>query len=119
MSGKSLSPTPKDGITKYLTYDGLVETVGASTSLDSIIDLEILFLTFDEISSSSHQSVFIHTPAIERLALIDNGLAKISGKCNNLHRHTSYLLKCPAALVCIFTINTDLPFFVKCMLSII
>jgi len=95
----SMSPSPeKSGSSssspKYLTYEGLIETVGASAALDTIQDLEILFLTFEEIcpssgsgsgnrsTSNSHsnmQSVFIHLPALERLALLDNGLKRISG----------------------------------------
>jgi hypothetical protein len=78
-----------DGPTRFLTFEGLVETVGTDTPLDEITDLEILFLTFDEITDNVHTrntsqqiqnpSVFSHLPNLKRLALLDNSLKHISG----------------------------------------
>jgi len=100
----SMSPPPDKSNSgpKYLTYEGLIETVGSNTILDTVTDLEVLFLTFEEIcpstssggrvgvtgnnsslsgsaSDSKFPSVFVHLPALERLALLDNGLKHISG----------------------------------------
>jgi hypothetical protein len=48
-----------------------IETTGAERT-EEIVDLEVLFLTFDEVSS-------LHCcPNLRRLALIDNGLRRIS-----------------------------------------
>jgi protein phosphatase 1 regulatory subunit 7 len=65
-----------------LKIEDLVETVGKDILLESLDDVEILFLTFDEITSrdeSPNLSAFAHVPNLKRLAMIDNGLKRISG----------------------------------------
>jgi hypothetical protein len=61
-----LAEAAETGPTRYLTYDGLIETVGSDTVLDDVTNLEILFLTFDEIADSSKgvKSVFQHVRVI-------------------------------------------------------
>ena len=55
-----------------LTKEDIVETVGASVVLDSLEDLEILFLTIDEVGALEA------CPRLRRLTLLDNGIKRIS-----------------------------------------
>ena len=57
---------------RRLSREDIVETVGAAQALDELEDLEILFLSFNEIASLEL------TPRLRKLTLIDNGLTTIS-----------------------------------------
>lgn len=61
-------------VTNYrkLTKEDIIETVGTAVALEDLEELEILFLSFREISALEH------TPRLRKLTLIDNGISLIS-----------------------------------------
>jgi len=57
---------------KRLQREDIVETVGSAVIIDELEELEILFLTIDEIDNLES------CPRLRKLTLLDNGLKKIS-----------------------------------------
>ena len=93
---------------RYLNYDDLVDCVGPATPLDQLRDLEILFLTFDEITGADAPSIFLHTPKLERLALLDNKMMNITG-LEPISRTLTSLTICDQPITRIDQKNMHLP----------
>ena len=75
------------GPTKYFTYDGLVETIGTDIPFDEVLELEVLFLTFHQITDDTTNRRCVLLLLLLMLLLLQCVLLTFPPN-NNIHTHT-------------------------------